>query len=148
MIFWYIIENSSSISIDDICSIINIEETSLEAWNVDFQYYKDENSSFLLITDSSMSDIIMVNDGLNWVHFAKNFTLYLPKILSINHLKLRQRQSFSGVFGKNELWIGIFKGRMIIATKSSSITFPLAQVLNKSENYIDGLKFLSEQIIK
>src|SRR5690242_11557415 len=124
MIFWYIIEDSSSISIDDICSIINIQETSLEPWKVDFQYYKGENSSFLLITDSSTPDMIFVNDGFNWAHFAKNFTLYLPKILSINHLKLRQRQSFSGVFGKSELWIGIFKGRMVIATKSSNITFP------------------------
>ena len=148
MIYWYFIENSSSISIDDVRSILNIDESSLATWTVEFQYYKGENSSFLLVTDSSMPNIVLVKDGLNWIHFDKNFTFYLSKLLSASSLKVRQTQTVSGIFYKDEVWIGAFKGRMIIAMISPNCPLPIAQNFNQNVTFVDGLKSLSDEIIK
>jgi hypothetical protein len=147
MVHWYVIE-SSSISIDDVCSIINMDEPSFDVWNVDFQYYKGENANFLLVTDSSMPDLVLVKDGLNWIHFERNFISYLPRLLSSSSLKVRQHQTLSGVFCKDEAWIGAFKGRIVVATIKSDFSLHIAQSLNQSDTFIEGLKCLSDRIIK
>jgi hypothetical protein len=147
MIFWYIIENPSSISIDDVCSIISAENASLSTWNVDFQYYKGENANFLLISDSSLPDIVLVKEGLNWFHFGRNIMGYLPKLLSSSSLKLRQHQTLAGVYSKKEIWVGIFGRKMIIATGFPVDSLPFAQILNQSEFFTDGLKKLSDYLI-